>query len=170
MELEQSGIIHSNVCGVWIFRYSFSRSVLRLVSLLTQMPKQLLWFLIDVWTSLISFFLSFLFPSATVQASFRLQEPVSMLVQHIGRLEYDIYGEIGVPYTKVCFKLCFGMFSTFLFFGSPKYSTQTINLKASVFFNRLLFYPCTKLMTPPVPMRCLVFFLIQLMLQRTQCP
>ncbi|KAE9445768.1 hypothetical protein C3L33_22337, partial [Rhododendron williamsianum] len=24
-----------------------------------------------------------------------------MLVQHIGRLEYDIYGEIGVPYTKV---------------------------------------------------------------------
>ncbi|ESR45131.1 hypothetical protein CICLE_v10000890mg [Citrus x clementina] len=39
--------------------------------------------------------------SASVQASFRLQKPVSELVPRIGRLEYDIYGEIGVPDTKV---------------------------------------------------------------------
>ncbi|KAL7002000.1 hypothetical protein U1Q18_003148 [Sarracenia purpurea var. burkii] len=38
---------------------------------------------------------------ATVQATFRLQKPVSILVPHIGRLEYDIFEEIGVPYTKV---------------------------------------------------------------------
>ncbi|KDO41874.1 hypothetical protein CISIN_1g008625mg [Citrus sinensis] len=38
---------------------------------------------------------------ASVQASFRLQKPVSELVPRIGRLEYDIYGEIGVPDTKV---------------------------------------------------------------------
>ncbi|GFY94732.1 hypothetical protein Acr_10g0001170 [Actinidia rufa] len=36
-----------------------------------------------------------------VQASFRLQKSVSELLPHIGRLEYDIYGEIGVPDTKV---------------------------------------------------------------------
>ncbi|GFY90715.1 hypothetical protein Acr_07g0009120 [Actinidia rufa] len=39
--------------------------------------------------------------SAKVQASFRLQKPVSELLPHIGKLEYDIYGEIGVPDTKV---------------------------------------------------------------------
>uniref|UniRef100_A0A5B7AB96 Putative mastermind-like domain-containing protein 1 isoform X1 n=1 Tax=Davidia involucrata TaxID=16924 RepID=A0A5B7AB96_DAVIN len=39
--------------------------------------------------------------SATVQAYFRLQKPVSVLVPRIARLEYDIYGEIGVPFTKV---------------------------------------------------------------------
>ncbi|KAJ7946647.1 putative Hydroxyproline-rich glycoprotein family protein [Quillaja saponaria] len=39
--------------------------------------------------------------SATVQAYFRLEKPVSQLVPHVGRLEYDIYGEIGVPDTKV---------------------------------------------------------------------
>ncbi|KAG5535884.1 hypothetical protein RHGRI_023605 [Rhododendron griersonianum] len=39
--------------------------------------------------------------AATVQASFRLQKSVSMLIPQIGRLEYDIYSEIGVPYTKV---------------------------------------------------------------------
>ncbi|KAF5448607.1 hypothetical protein F2P56_029119 [Juglans regia] len=39
--------------------------------------------------------------SATVQAYFRLDRPVSHLVPHIGRLEYDIYGEIGVPGMKV---------------------------------------------------------------------
>lgn len=39
--------------------------------------------------------------SASVQASFRLQKPVSEVVPCIGRLEYDIYGEIGVPDTKV---------------------------------------------------------------------
>lgn len=39
--------------------------------------------------------------SATVQVCFRLQKPVSLLVPHIGRLEYDIYEEIGVPGTKV---------------------------------------------------------------------
>ncbi|KAA8536532.1 hypothetical protein F0562_029010 [Nyssa sinensis] len=39
--------------------------------------------------------------SATIQAYFRLQKPVSVLVPHIARLEYDIYGEIGVPFTKV---------------------------------------------------------------------
>ncbi|KAG6653000.1 uncharacterized protein LOC122311114 [Carya illinoinensis] len=39
--------------------------------------------------------------SATVQAYFRLDKPVSNLVPHIGRLEYDIYGEIGVPGMKV---------------------------------------------------------------------
>ncbi|KAM5574545.1 hypothetical protein ABKV19_013809 [Rosa sericea] len=39
--------------------------------------------------------------SATVQAYFRLEKPVRELVPHIGQLEYDIYGEIGVPGTKV---------------------------------------------------------------------
>ncbi|KAK9286945.1 hypothetical protein L1049_015353 [Liquidambar formosana] len=38
---------------------------------------------------------------AKVHVYFRLQKPVSLLVPHIGRLEYDIYGEIGVPDTKV---------------------------------------------------------------------
>ncbi|GAV61170.1 hypothetical protein CFOL_v3_04698, partial [Cephalotus follicularis] len=39
--------------------------------------------------------------SATVQASFRLRRPVLEVFPYIGRLEYDIYGEIGVPDTKV---------------------------------------------------------------------
>ncbi|KAH7518186.1 hypothetical protein FEM48_Zijuj09G0144900 [Ziziphus jujuba var. spinosa] len=36
-----------------------------------------------------------------VQAYFTLEKPVSELVPHIGRLEYDINAEIGVPDTKV---------------------------------------------------------------------
>lgn len=47
--------------------------------------------------------LSFLFVPASVQAYFTLEKPVSQLVQHIGRLEYDINAEIGVPDTKVSF-------------------------------------------------------------------
>ncbi|KAJ0078402.1 hypothetical protein Patl1_36876 [Pistacia atlantica] len=39
--------------------------------------------------------------SATVQAYFRLEMPVSQLVPHIERLEYDLYEEIGVPDAKV---------------------------------------------------------------------
>ncbi|KAE9591883.1 hypothetical protein Lalb_Chr20g0123421 [Lupinus albus] len=39
--------------------------------------------------------------SATVQASFRLEKPVSQLIPYIERLEYDIFGEIGLPHTKV---------------------------------------------------------------------
>ncbi|XWS55225.1 hypothetical protein CRYUN_Cryun10bG0156700 [Craigia yunnanensis] len=39
--------------------------------------------------------------SAPVHAYFTLQKPVSELVQHIEKLEYDIYEEIGVPDTKV---------------------------------------------------------------------
>lgn len=39
--------------------------------------------------------------SAEVQVKFSLQNSVSLLVRHIGRLEYDIFGEIGVPDTKV---------------------------------------------------------------------
>lgn len=39
--------------------------------------------------------------SATVQAYFRLQKPVSVLIPLISKLEYDINGEIGVPSTKV---------------------------------------------------------------------
>ncbi|KAF5743911.1 hypothetical protein HS088_TW08G00499 [Tripterygium wilfordii] len=39
--------------------------------------------------------------SATVQACFRLQKPVSQLVPYIERLEYDIYGEISTPDMKV---------------------------------------------------------------------
>ncbi|XP_041014755.1 uncharacterized protein LOC121257676 isoform X2 [Juglans microcarpa x Juglans regia] len=38
---------------------------------------------------------------ATVQAYFRLDKPVTKLAPHIRRLEYDIYGEIGVPGIKV---------------------------------------------------------------------
>lgn len=41
------------------------------------------------------------FISATVQAYFRLEKPVPQLIPYIERLEYDIYSEIGVPYTKV---------------------------------------------------------------------
>ncbi|KAI3448319.1 hypothetical protein Pfo_004984 [Paulownia fortunei] len=39
--------------------------------------------------------------SATVQAYFRLQKPVSELVPYIARLEYDLNGEMGVPSSKV---------------------------------------------------------------------
>ncbi|GMI73356.1 hypothetical protein HRI_001004900 [Hibiscus trionum] len=39
--------------------------------------------------------------SATVHAYFKLQKPVSDLVQYIEKLEYDIFEEIGVPATKV---------------------------------------------------------------------
>ncbi|KAF1895318.1 hypothetical protein Lal_00043964 [Lupinus albus] len=39
--------------------------------------------------------------AATVQASFKLEKPVSQLIPYIKRLEYDIYGEIGLPHTKV---------------------------------------------------------------------
>ncbi|KAK4769416.1 hypothetical protein SAY86_027566 [Trapa natans] len=39
--------------------------------------------------------------SATVQASFKLKKPVSELITRIGRLEYELYGEIGAPGSKV---------------------------------------------------------------------
>ncbi|KAK8613750.1 hypothetical protein V6N13_101507 [Hibiscus sabdariffa] len=39
--------------------------------------------------------------SAPVHAYFTLEKPVSELVRHIEKLEYDIYEEIGVPDTKV---------------------------------------------------------------------
>ncbi|KAK4254369.1 hypothetical protein QN277_009764 [Acacia crassicarpa] len=39
--------------------------------------------------------------SATVQAFFTLEKPVSELIPYIKKLEYDIYSEIGVPYTEV---------------------------------------------------------------------
>ncbi|XP_062077276.1 uncharacterized protein LOC133782102 [Humulus lupulus] len=39
--------------------------------------------------------------SASAQAYFILEKPVSELVPHIGRLEYDINAEIGVPDTKI---------------------------------------------------------------------
>ncbi|CAJ1963630.1 unnamed protein product [Sphenostylis stenocarpa] len=39
--------------------------------------------------------------SATVQTSFRLEKPVSQLIPYIEKLEYDIYGEIALPNTKV---------------------------------------------------------------------
>ncbi|KAE8721770.1 E3 ubiquitin-protein ligase RING1-like [Hibiscus syriacus] len=39
--------------------------------------------------------------SSPIHACFTLQKPVSELVQHIEKLEFDIYEEIAVPYTKV---------------------------------------------------------------------
>ncbi|XP_027931717.1 uncharacterized protein LOC114187622 isoform X1 [Vigna unguiculata] len=39
--------------------------------------------------------------SAAVQTSFRLEKPVSELIPYIEKLEYDIYGEIALPNTKV---------------------------------------------------------------------
>ncbi|XP_044462106.1 uncharacterized protein LOC123193291 [Mangifera indica] len=39
--------------------------------------------------------------SSTVQASFRLEIPVSEIVPHMERLEYDLYNEIGVPDAEV---------------------------------------------------------------------
>ncbi|XP_051144651.1 uncharacterized protein LOC127260777 [Andrographis paniculata] len=39
--------------------------------------------------------------SATVQAYFRLNKPVSELIPYIKRLEYDLNGELGVPSSKV---------------------------------------------------------------------
>ncbi|TKY71325.1 3-hydroxy-3-methylglutaryl-coenzyme A reductase [Spatholobus suberectus] len=39
--------------------------------------------------------------SASVQTSFRLEKPVSQLIPYIETLEYDIYGEIALPNTKV---------------------------------------------------------------------
>ncbi|KAK6945579.1 hypothetical protein RJ641_013123 [Dillenia turbinata] len=38
---------------------------------------------------------------ATIQVYFKLERPVSLLVPHIGRLEYEINGEIGIPSSKV---------------------------------------------------------------------
>lgn len=40
--------------------------------------------------------------SATTQAYFRLEKPVSDIVPHIARLEYDILEEIAIPNMKVC--------------------------------------------------------------------
>ncbi|RYR35575.1 hypothetical protein Ahy_A10g050715 isoform D [Arachis hypogaea] len=39
--------------------------------------------------------------SAFLQASFRMDRPISELLPYVERLEYDIYGEIGLPNTKV---------------------------------------------------------------------
>ncbi|BAT86790.1 hypothetical protein LR48_Vigan09g270600 [Vigna angularis] len=39
--------------------------------------------------------------NAAVQTSFRLEKPVSQLIPYIETLEYDIYGEIALPNTKV---------------------------------------------------------------------
>lgn len=39
--------------------------------------------------------------SATIQASFRLEKPVSQLIPYIDTLAYDIYGEIALPNTEV---------------------------------------------------------------------
>ncbi|CAL5183128.1 unnamed protein product [Lathyrus oleraceus] len=39
--------------------------------------------------------------SATIQASFRLEKPVSQLIPYIERLQDDIFGEIALPNTKV---------------------------------------------------------------------
>lgn len=57
------------------------------------------------WLTIDSCLFAFHSP-ATVQANFRLQKPVSELVPHIERLEYDINEEIGVPNAKVLFLLC----------------------------------------------------------------
>lgn len=46
-------------------------------------------------------YVSFYLFSAPVQAYFVLEKPVSQLVPRIGRLEYDITAEIGVPDMKV---------------------------------------------------------------------
>jgi len=40
---------------------------------------------------------------AAVQTSFRLEKPVSQLIPYVKTLEYDIYGEIALPNTKVSF-------------------------------------------------------------------
>ena len=94
--------------------------------------------------------------SATVQACFKLQKPVSLLIPHIRRLEYDISGEIGVPYTKVFFQAenCI-FFYLVLFLNKEK-----INLKANV-LNRWLLYQCTRQVLLTGLMWCLVFFRIQ---------
>ena len=39
--------------------------------------------------------------SATVQAYFRLQRPVAVLIPFLSKLEYDINEEIGIPSAKV---------------------------------------------------------------------
>lgn len=43
--------------------------------------------------------------SAHVQASFRLEKPVSQLIPYIERLEDEIFDEISLPNTKVLVKL-----------------------------------------------------------------
>ncbi|GMI74405.1 hypothetical protein HRI_001109800 [Hibiscus trionum] len=57
--------------------------------------------------------------SAPVHACFTLQKPVSELVQHIEKLEYDIYEEIGLPDTKVAILSMHqsGVNSTIVMFG-----------------------------------------------------
>ncbi|KAK8518642.1 hypothetical protein V6N13_018077 [Hibiscus sabdariffa] len=57
--------------------------------------------------------------SAPVHACFKLQKPVSELVQHIEKLEYDIYEEIGLPDTKVAILSMHqsGVNSTIVVFG-----------------------------------------------------
>lgn len=48
--------------------------------------------------------------SATVQASFRLEKPVSQLIPYIERLENDLFGEIALPNTEVSTKFLFTVF------------------------------------------------------------
>jgi len=56
-----------------------------------------------------------IFPAA-VQTSFRLEKPVSELIPYVEKLEYDIYGEIALPNTKVSTMLLFLYFQFFLGF------------------------------------------------------
>ncbi|KAK9135012.1 hypothetical protein Syun_014342 [Stephania yunnanensis] len=39
--------------------------------------------------------------NVTAKASFMLQRPISLLIEHVGALEEDILGEVGMPNTKV---------------------------------------------------------------------
>lgn len=68
--------------------------------------------------------------AAPVHAYFTLEKPVSELVQHIQKLEYDIFEEIGVPDTKVftknfCHCFTYNLASYYVRSRSKSYSFST---------------------------------------------
>lgn len=86
------------LCEVWIHSYT------RVNRLILVSQYLYLFFFFTYQSILISFYFIFSSFPATVQAYFRLDKPVSQLVPHIGRLEYDIFGEIAISDTKVLFQ------------------------------------------------------------------
>ncbi|CAL0309549.1 unnamed protein product [Lupinus luteus] len=96
---DSSGIV-CNGCSMFLQRFSFKCFFILFISfsalfssLFLILPKHTVKLSFDAKDEIKQ--------NATVQASFRLEKPISQLIPYIERLEYDIYGEIGLPHTKV---------------------------------------------------------------------
>ncbi|XP_019424633.1 PREDICTED: uncharacterized protein LOC109333581 isoform X2 [Lupinus angustifolius] len=96
---DSSGIV-CNGCSMFLQTFSFKCFFILFISfsalfssLFLILPKHTVKFSFDAKDEITQ--------SATVQASFRLEKPVSQLIPYIERLEYDISDEIGLPHTKV---------------------------------------------------------------------